>query len=171
MKFLHLFQEHYDYAPLCLKHSIQELKKKPWFFAPLASFSKKRRPLLVLDDVQRLFKRKEYEPIQEFIINSILIPIMDRNEAAIFLVTSDYSIEQDLRRLSGMSTRMKTFPFPKIGQKEFEILMKKDLENLQHQNKQITLECLLQYYQDFNTDLRSLNRFIEEFSGDYEGNY
>ncbi len=93
------------------------------------------------------------------------------NEAAIFLLTSDYSIEAELSVLSGMSTRLKTFPFPKIGEKEFEDVMKKDLENLRKFNSKITLECLLKFYEDFNTDLRSLNQFIKIYDENYERNY
>ena len=124
----------------------------------------------MLDDVQRLFKDKDYKELQAFIINTILIPIRDKNEAVIFLVTSDYSIEEDLSNLSGMSTRLKTFPFPKMDGKEFEDVMKKDLENLKKFNKSLTLECLLKFYEEFNNDLRSLNQFIRIYDGNYESN-
>ena len=123
---------------------------------------------MILDDVQQLFKKKEYEVLQTTIINSILVPIRDNNEAAIFLLTSDYSIQEDLSVLSGMSTRVKAFPFPKIGEKEFELAMQKDLENLQRFNNKITLEILVKFYADFNTDLRSLNEFISSYDGNYE---
>ena len=118
--------------------------------------------------MHQLFKKKEYEVLQTTIINSILVPIRDNNEAAIFLLTSDYSIQEDLSVLSGMSTRVKSFPFPKIGEKEFELAMQKDLENLQIFNNKITLEILVKFYADFNTDLRSLNEFISSYDGNYE---
>lgn len=124
-----------------------------------------------MDDVQRIFKMKDCQIIQEFIINSILLPIRDNNEASIFIVTSDYSIEEELRLLSGMSTRMKIFPFPKLDKKDFEDLMKKDLEHLQKINNKITLESLLQFYDDFGADLRSLDHFIPNYKGNYEGDY
>ena len=125
--------------------------------------------MLVLDDVQKIFKSNDYKYIQDYIINSILIPIRDKNEASIFLVTSDYSIESDLKRLSGMSTRLRTFPFPKIEKKEFEKFIQMELMNLQKINSKLTLEFLMRYHEDFNTDLRSLNEFISEFDGNYEG--
>ena len=136
----------------------------------MASFYKKRRPIFVLDDVQRLFKDKEYKELQAFIINTMLIPMRDRNEAVIFLVTSDYSIAEELSNLSGMSSRLKTFAFQKIDEKEFEDVMNKDLENLKKFNKSLTLECLLKFYEDFHSDLRSLNEFILIYKGNYEGN-
>ena len=125
--------------------------------------------MLVLDDVQTLFKGNDYKNIQEYIINSILIPLRDKNEAVIFLVTSDYSIESGLSRLSGMSSRLKTFPFPKIEKTEFEKYIQKELINLQKINRKLTLEFLLKFYEDFNTDIRTLNEFIKTFDGDYEG--
>ena len=149
---------------------MKELKHSRWWFAPLASFSKKKRPLFVLDDVQQLFKDKDYKELQRFIINTILIPIWDNNQAAIFLVTSDYSIEEELSNLSGMSTRLQTFPFPKLERKEFEELMIKDRGNLKTFNTKLTIECILKFYEDFNTDLRSLNKFILIYNGNYEGN-
>ena len=125
--------------------------------------------MLVLDDVQTLFKDNDFKNLQNYIINSILVPLRDNNEAVIFLVTSDYSIESDLKQLSGMSSRLETFPFPKIEKTEFEKYIQKELINLQKINSKLTLEFLLKFYEDFNTDIRSLNEFIKTFDGDYEG--
>lgn len=149
---------------------MKELYNSRWWFAPFASFSKKKRPILVMDDVQRLFKEKEYKELQTIIINTILIPIRDSNQATIFLLTSDYSIEDELSKLSGMSTRLNTFPFPKIDLTEFQDAMKKDLNNLVKINKSITIECLFNFYEEFNTDLRSLSQFIQIYDGDFESN-
>ena len=125
--------------------------------------------MLVLDDVQTLFKDNDFKNVQNYIINSILVPLRDKNETVIFLVTSDYAIESDLKQLSGMSSRLKTFPFPKIEKKEFEEYIQMELINLQKINSKLTLEFLLKFYEDFNTDIRSLNEFIRTFDGDYEG--
>ena len=85
------------------------------------------------------------------------------------LITSDYSIEHELSCLSGMRTRLETCAFPKISKEEFKLFVKENIETLKTKNKFLTPEMLMKHYEDFNTDLRSLNNFVQKFDGNYEG--
>ena len=64
---------------------------------------------------------------------------------------------------------MEIFPFPKIEKKDFVSMVQKEFETFQKLNQKLTSSWLLKFYDDFGTDLRSLNRFISLFDGDYEG--
>jgi len=153
----------------CFKSSFYELRKsRCWWFSPRYWFAKKPRPLIIFDDVQKLFKSPEMKELQSLILNSMLYPIRDSNQACIMFITSDYSIEDELSSLSGMRTRLETIRFPKLSKEDFELYVKENLERLQNMNKHLTAEILLKHFEDFNTDLRNLNRFIQMFKGDYE---
>ena len=132
-------------------------------------FAKKPRSLIIFDDVQKLFKSEKMKDLQSIILNSMLYPIRDNNQACIMLITSDYSIQYELSSLSGMRTRLETNPFPKLSKEDFDLYVKTNLEILQNINKLLTAEILMKYFEDFNTDLRNLNSFIEKFKGDYDG--
>jgi hypothetical protein len=156
----------------CFISSFDELgNSRCWWFSPRYWFSKKPRPLIIFDDVQKLFKSEKIKDLQSLILNSMLYPIRDSNQACIMLITSDYSIEDELSSLSGMRTRLKTSPFPKLTKEDFRLYVKENFEILQNLNKLLTVEILMKHFEDFNTDLRNLNSFIEKFKGDYESKF
>jgi len=124
-----------------------------------------------MDDVQQLFKNKKYEFIQENIITGILVPARDSNQANIMLISSDFSIGNQITSMSGMSSRISIFPFPIIGEGQIKEYFNTNLLSFQKINKLISFECLLEFYKGFNGDLRSLNRFIREYQGNYQGIY
>ena len=141
-----------------------------WWFAPKYWISNTRKPLIIIDDVQYLFKYRELMFIQRNILTGILVPARDLDQASIMLISSDFSIANDITSLSGMSSRITIFPFPKIDQAQINEYFQKEIENFRKINKFITLECLKEFFSEFNTDLRSLNFFIKKYKGNYQGN-
>ena len=161
----------YEFILECFLSCFRELHFSHfWWFAPRYWFHQKLRPLIILDDIQSLFKNEEMKNLQSMIINSLLYPLRDSNQACIILITSDYTIEKELNGLSGMSSRLRTFPFPEMTKSEFEFYVSENIEILKTKNHLLSSNILMKYYEDFNSDLRSLNSFIEEFQGNYEGN-
>ena len=142
-----------------------------WWFAPRYWFARKPRPLIILDDVQKLFRNESMKEVQSIILNSFLFPLRDKNRACVILITSDYSIEKDLKALSGMTSRLMTFNFPKISKTDFENYAVENLDILRKKNNFLTIGILKKYHEDFNSDLRKLVEFIKKFEGNYESNY
>lgn len=124
--------------------------------------------MIVFDDVQRLFRDQEMAHLQSIIINTILFPIRDENHACIMFVTSDFWIEEDMKKLSGMDTRLKSYKFPRISKKDHENYLLKNFYKLKNLNNLLTFDLLEKFHEDFNSDLRALNAFIFAFDGDYE---
>jgi len=124
-----------------------------------------------MDDVQTLYRNQtpKMRLISQAILQNFMIPLTDSNQACFMLITSDYSIAQDVRSLSGMTSRLITYTFPKVNNKAFDNYIETNLGELLSINAKITPEIMKNFYNDFNSDFRSLNRFMVTYEGDYSG--